>query len=144
MKTVFILIPAFLGGLLFGIVFVRLCIWVSNIMLGRKVRKDILRKNLSNDELKRRNFFFRNKAYNLAEEVQYDLNKRVGLFQGIKDLFSKKGVSEYGNTRNAGNLRDRGEQVSSPREGTSSPSTTDTATTTGEQPSTNTAETRGE
>jgi hypothetical protein len=146
MKIIFIIIIVILAGLLFGFLLVKFFLKFSNWILGRRTRKDILRKDLSEEELKRRNFFFRNKAYNLTEMVEYDLNKRVKFKDKIKKLFnrSKKGVSQYGES-NAGNPGFKREQVSAIREGNSSPTTsptTDTARTTAEQPSINPTETR--
>jgi hypothetical protein len=127
MSTLLTILLAIIGGLIFGYFLVKFFIMVSNMLLERKAKKEALKKDSA--------FFFKDKPYNLKEQVEHDLKNYTPWY---KKLFNreKKGVSDYGRTTNAGVIP---KQVSTSGEGNTSP-----ATATTEQPSINTTETRRE
>lgn len=103
MKTIFLILIFLIMGVVFGFIFALMMSGVSNYFLKRKVTKDALKED--------KKFFFRDKPYNLKEQIEYEQEKT---FKKKKSFFNrgKKGVSDYGNTIQPGNVgKISGEQI---------------------------------
>lgn len=135
MNNIFIIILFLLAGLFVGFVFARFFIWLSNKILGHNTKKEILRKGLSQEELKRRNFYFRNQFYNLSENVEHDLKNYKPWYKRLFKKRMKGGVSQYGSGNdNAGFER---KQVPTNSPGIGEQTNTSTPEPNGEQRSIN-------
>lgn len=94
MKTIYLILIFLILGILFGLIFARLMTWISEYILKRKITNEINKGN------EKREFFYKDKPYNLKESVEFEKGKRKKFH-----LFKRKmkgGISDYGNTLQSG------------------------------------------
>lgn len=139
MKTIFIIIIiiiVILAGLLFGFLLAKLFFKLSTYIIQRKAKNIILNNQNGIDK-----FLFRQKEYNLKENIEYDLKKYTPWYKRIFQKKMKGGISQYGRTDDAGFIpkpirTDNGSNQQTNTDNTQQPST-DTAQSSGEQRSIN-------
>lgn len=88
MKTIYLILLFLILGIVFGFILAKVMVFLSNWLLKRKVNKQI-----KTDE---REFFYKDKPYNLKENIEFEKSKRKKFH-----LFKRKqkgGISDYGNT----------------------------------------------